>query len=70
MAVPVALLIFVAVAVPATTATDYTVGGSQGWTSGVNYNSWASGKNFIVGDSLRKLISTFFFYLLNLFDES
>ncbi|KAG6497554.1 mavicyanin-like [Zingiber officinale] len=52
MAIAAALLIFIAVAVPAATATDYTVGGSQGWTSGVDYNSWASGKTFSVGDSL------------------
>ncbi|XP_074580881.1 mavicyanin-like [Curcuma longa] len=52
MAAAAVLLIFVAVAVPAATATDYTVGGSQGWTSGVDYNSWASGKTFNVGDSL------------------
>ncbi|RLN34624.1 blue copper protein-like [Panicum miliaceum] len=33
-------------------ATTFTVGDSQGWTTGVNYNSWASGKSFAVGDTL------------------
>eukprot|EP00253_Pinus_taeda_P000001 PITA_00001 len=33
-------------------ATDYTVGDSAQWTLGVNYNTWASGKTFIVGDKL------------------
>lgn len=57
MALEAALLIFLAAAVPAAVATDYTVGGSQGWTSGVDYSSWASGKTFNVGDTLRKLLS-------------
>lgn len=35
----------------------YEVGDSNGWTDkGVNYESWASTKNFTVGDFLRKLI--------------
>lgn len=33
-------------------ATTYTVGDSQGWTTAVDYNSWASGKSFAVGDTL------------------
>ncbi|ONK74145.1 uncharacterized protein A4U43_C03F3230 [Asparagus officinalis] len=33
-------------------ATDYTVGGSQGWTTGVDYSSWTAGKTFKVGDNL------------------
>ncbi|PUZ71094.1 hypothetical protein GQ55_2G287500 [Panicum hallii var. hallii] len=33
-------------------ATTFTVGDSQGWTTGVNYDSWASGKSFAVGDTL------------------
>lgn len=33
-------------------ATYYTVGGSQEWTLGVNYSTWASGKTFAVGDKL------------------
>lgn len=34
----------------------YEVGDSNGWTDkGVNYESWASTKNFTVGDFLRKL---------------
>ncbi|XP_058106263.1 uclacyanin-3-like [Magnolia sinica] len=38
--------------VPAAYATQYTVGDTNGWTTGVNYVSWASGKNFAVGDTL------------------
>lgn len=39
---------------PSVFATDYTVGDSSGWTLGVNYNNWASGKTFKVGDTLCK----------------
>jgi hypothetical protein len=35
-------------------ATDYTVGDSSGWTLGVVYSTWASGKTFAVGDKLGK----------------
>ncbi|KAB1219980.1 Blue copper protein [Morella rubra] len=34
-------------------ATDYTVGDSTGWTTGVDYSTWTSGKTFAVGDSLK-----------------
>lgn len=33
-------------------ATVYTVGDSSGWTMGVDYSTWTSGKTFVVGDSL------------------
>ncbi|XP_008805908.1 blue copper protein-like [Phoenix dactylifera] len=33
-------------------ATVYTVGDTSGWTSGVDYSTWTSGKSFAVGDSL------------------
>ncbi|XP_008778314.2 mavicyanin-like [Phoenix dactylifera] len=33
-------------------ATVYTVGGSSGWNTGINYTDWTSGKTFTVGDSL------------------
>ncbi|KAH7846849.1 hypothetical protein Vadar_018838 [Vaccinium darrowii] len=33
-------------------ATVYTVGDSSGWTMGVDYTTWTSGKTFVVGDSL------------------
>ncbi|KAG2643951.1 blue copper protein-like [Panicum virgatum] len=33
-------------------ATTFTVGESQGWTTGANYDSWANGKSFAVGDTL------------------
>ena len=36
-------------------ATTFTVGGSQGWTTGVDYNSWASDKSFAIGDTLGEL---------------
>ena len=27
-------------------ATNYTVGGTQQWSTGVNYTTWATGKTF------------------------
>ncbi|XP_010939704.1 mavicyanin [Elaeis guineensis] len=33
-------------------ATVYTVGDTSGWTSGVDYSTWTSGKTFAAGDSL------------------
>lgn len=42
------------VCVPISLATDYTVGESAGWSLGTDYDSWASGKTFSVGDTLSK----------------
>ncbi|KAL6008350.1 hypothetical protein ACLOJK_033859 [Asimina triloba] len=53
MATPAALLLIMVVfAVPAVYARVYTPGDSSGWNTGVDYNTWASGKTFVVGDSL------------------
>ncbi|GJM86911.1 hypothetical protein PR202_ga02811 [Eleusine coracana subsp. coracana] len=46
-----ALLLLVASASPAA-ASSYTVGDGSGWTTGVDYTSWAASKNFKVGDNL------------------
>ncbi|KAL6871500.1 hypothetical protein ACP4OV_014329 [Aristida adscensionis] len=48
------LLAATAVAALAATAsaTDYTVGGSDGWDTFVNYDKWAAGKTFMVGDTI------------------
>ena len=35
----------------------YTVGDEKGWTLGVDYQVWAQGKQFHVGDSIGNLIS-------------
>ncbi|CAL4886344.1 unnamed protein product [Urochloa decumbens] len=45
------VVLLAAVAAPAY-ATDYVVGDSSGWTSGVDYTTWAKGKTFSVGDNL------------------
>ncbi|KAG5539746.1 hypothetical protein RHGRI_020081 [Rhododendron griersonianum] len=47
----VALAIFV-VAFPSTSATEFVVGDALGWRFGVDYGAWASGKTFVVGDTL------------------
>jgi len=41
-------------ALPTVFGVDYTVGDSSGWSSGVDYSTWASGKTFKVGDNLGK----------------
>ncbi|KAL6912099.1 hypothetical protein ACP4OV_000904 [Aristida adscensionis] len=46
-----AVLLLVARASTAAAAT-YTVGDGSGWTTGVDYTTWAASKNFKVGDSL------------------
>ncbi|PKA58904.1 Blue copper protein [Apostasia shenzhenica] len=51
------LIVFLLVAAaapppPPALATDYTVGDSQGWSTNVDYGSWASGKPFKAGDTL------------------
>lgn len=33
-------------------ATDYTVGDTSGWTTGIDYSTWTSSKTFVVGDTL------------------
>ncbi|KAJ3695839.1 hypothetical protein LUZ60_001216 [Juncus effusus] len=33
-------------------ATDYTVGDTSGWATGVDYSTWTSGKTFAAGDTL------------------
>lgn len=54
MASFVALLVVVAVAAVAAPVygKDYVVGDSKGWTSGVDYTTWAKDKTFGVGDTL------------------
>jgi len=50
----VAVLLF-AVYASLASATTYTVGDSQGWTTNFDYSTWASGKSFAVGDKLGEL---------------
>lgn len=33
-------------------AENHTVGGSSGWNQGINYDTWAAGETFTVGDNL------------------
>ncbi|KAL5973842.1 hypothetical protein ACLOJK_030500 [Asimina triloba] len=54
MAAAFAILVLM-LAAPAVYATDYTVGDTSGWETGVDYNTWASGKKFVTGDTLCKL---------------
>ncbi|XP_004515341.1 mavicyanin-like [Cicer arietinum] len=48
----VASLLVLLLAFPYVFATDFTVGDANGWTQGVDYTTWTSGKTFKVGDNL------------------
>ncbi|KAJ1281142.1 hypothetical protein BS78_04G285600 [Paspalum vaginatum] len=48
---PLAVLLLVASSSTAA-ANSYTVGDGSGWTTGVDYTTWASSKSFKVGDTL------------------
>ncbi|KAH6837749.1 hypothetical protein C2S53_000784 [Perilla frutescens var. hirtella] len=47
----ITIIVAAAAAAPAF-AMDYMVGDSDGWKLGVNYTTWAEGKQFYVGDTL------------------
>ncbi|EOA25065.1 hypothetical protein CARUB_v10018373mg [Capsella rubella] len=47
-----ALLLLLLAAVPAVFAVTFKVGDTSGWTSGIDYTTWVTGKTFRVGDTL------------------
>lgn len=55
MAATTVLLVIMSI-VPAAVAMTYTVGDVNGWTSGVDYTVWLTGKTFRVGDILGKVL--------------
>ncbi|CAL5429784.1 unnamed protein product [Camellia sinensis] len=46
------VIAIVAITLPSTLATDFTVGDDNGWLLDYNYQAWAMGKDFRVGDRL------------------
>jgi hypothetical protein len=60
MAIQITLLILM-LAAPAVYGVQHTVGGTNGWTQSVNYDTWAAGETFVVGDTLCKFFSLFIF---------
>ncbi|KAL6135065.1 hypothetical protein ACLB2K_067293 [Fragaria x ananassa] len=46
------ILAILAIVAPSTLATDFIVGDDKGWTINVDYQAWAQGKLFYVGDNL------------------
>ncbi|XP_074357709.1 blue copper protein-like [Apium graveolens] len=52
MAFAAVCLIITLLAVPSVYAVDHIVGDRSGWSRGINYSQWASGKKFAVGDNL------------------
>lgn len=59
----VSLLVLGFCMVHPTSATVYTVGDTSGWSLGVDYGTWASAKNFVVGDKLGLLMILLFFLI-------
>jgi hypothetical protein len=53
MAMQIALLILT-LAAPVVYGAQHIVGDSTGWSQGVDYSTWATGKTFTVGDTLCK----------------
>lgn len=43
------------IVVPSVLATEYVVGDDKGWMINVDYQAWAQGKEFRVGDKLGNL---------------
>lgn len=48
----VLVVVFVALITNEAEAAQHVVGGSQGWDESSDFNSWASGQTFKVGDQL------------------
>jgi hypothetical protein len=46
------IIAIIAVVAPSILATDFIVGDDKGWTINVDYQAWALGKLFYVGDNL------------------
>ncbi|TQE12570.1 hypothetical protein C1H46_001782 [Malus baccata] len=46
------ILASLALFAPSILATDYVVGNDKGWTINFDYQAWAQGKTFYVGDNL------------------
>lgn len=42
---------------PSILAKDFVVGDAQGWTVKIDYEAWAKGKQFNVGDNLSKQLN-------------
>lgn len=53
----IAVAIVAAIVAP-TMAKDFVVGDGIGWKLGVDYQAWAAGKEFHVGDNLGMLLNS------------
>lgn len=50
------ILAIVAIFLPSISAVEYVVGDEKGWTINFDYQAWALGKVFYVGDKLGKFM--------------
>lgn len=48
------ILAIIAILVPSSFATEFVVGDEKEWTINFDYQAWAQGKEFHVGDTLGK----------------
>jgi hypothetical protein len=55
------ILAIAAILVPSVSATEFVVGDDKGWNINLDYQAWAQGKEFHVGDTLGIYISFLIF---------
>jgi hypothetical protein len=55
------ILAIAAILVPSVSATEFVVGDDKGWNINFDYQAWAQGKEFHVGDTLGIYISFLIF---------
>ena len=61
------ILAIVATLAPSISAVEFVVGDGTGWTINFDYQAWAQGKEFHVGDKLGKSIRKLFINSLLIF---
>lgn len=52
LALVIGIVAIATIFMPSTMAMDYVVGDDKGWTQNIDYQAWAQGKQFFVGDTL------------------
>ena len=49
------IAVFALFAIPTSLATEFVDGDEEGWSLDLDYQLWAAGKDFLVGDKLGKV---------------
>lgn len=58
------IVAMLAIFTPTIFSTDFIVGDDKGWTINVDYQAWAQGKQFYVGDNLGNYLRMLLFFFL------